>query len=223
MYITPSSFQPFDPHKPVRIYRRNLPHWRQEGCTCFVTIHARDSLPYAAQRSLMQKREDWLERNGATMDSDSAEKLNSYLMQETERILDQGHGTCLLDQATFRTLIHGALTFFHQPKQKRIDLNAFVIMPNHVHILVRPLEGHKLESWTKSIKQYFSTRLGDARPEGGSYWFEESHDRIVRDNDHLLRAFKYIERNPAKANIPVSADTRWVSPEWAEYGWNYKG
>ena len=38
-------FDPFDPYRPVRVYRRNLPHWRQDGATYFVTIHCADSLP----------------------------------------------------------------------------------------------------------------------------------------------------------------------------------
>ncbi len=37
--------KPFDPHASVRVYRRNLPHWRQDGCTYSVTFGLADAIP----------------------------------------------------------------------------------------------------------------------------------------------------------------------------------
>ena len=43
----PPGFRGLDPHRPVKIYTRNLPHWRQAGASYFVTFHLADALPAA--------------------------------------------------------------------------------------------------------------------------------------------------------------------------------
>ena len=41
----PPGFHGLHPHKPLTMYHRNLPHWRQDGATYFVTYRLADSLP----------------------------------------------------------------------------------------------------------------------------------------------------------------------------------
>ena len=58
----PPGFRGFDEHRPVRFYRRHLPHWRQEGITYFVTFRLADALPQAKLRELAAMRKEWLRR-----------------------------------------------------------------------------------------------------------------------------------------------------------------
>ena len=48
-----------DPKKPIEIYTRRLPHWRQEGATYFVTYRLIDSLPQALLDELAQLKKEW--------------------------------------------------------------------------------------------------------------------------------------------------------------------
>lgn len=55
--------------------------------------------------------------------------------------LDRGHGECLLRDSANRVIVETALRFFDG---KRYALGDFVIMPNHVHVLVVPNDGVKV-------------------------------------------------------------------------------
>lgn len=78
-------------------------------------------------------------------------------------------------------------------------------MPNHVHVLVQPFPGVKLEEWLYSIKRFTSTELNkhtsihaDAMMRQGHLWQTESFDRIVRDEHELARTRQYIANNPTR-------------------------
>lgn len=55
----PPGFQGLHPDKPLTFYMRDLPHWRQEGATYFVTFRLADSLPQAKLRELDELRKLW--------------------------------------------------------------------------------------------------------------------------------------------------------------------
>lgn len=53
-------FQPYNNRLETRIYRRNLPHWRQIGCTYFVTFRLGDSIPAPILQAWEEERRIWL-------------------------------------------------------------------------------------------------------------------------------------------------------------------
>ncbi|MGE0529568.1 MAG: hypothetical protein AB7P49_21145 [Bdellovibrionales bacterium] len=55
----PPGFQGLDPHKPLTVYYRFLPHWRQDGATYFVTFRQKDSLPQSKLQELRQLKKEW--------------------------------------------------------------------------------------------------------------------------------------------------------------------
>jgi putative transposase len=55
----PPGFQGLDPNKPVTMYMRHLPHWRQDGATYFVTYRLGDSLPQEKLDELRQFKQEW--------------------------------------------------------------------------------------------------------------------------------------------------------------------
>lgn len=198
-------------------YRRNLPHWRLEGATYFVTFRLADSIPETVAQQWRTDRHDWLRMHGidpAWAEDEPARWQASYLRvaaaerrafeREQQRRffieLDQCHGSCLLERA--HAVVGKALEFFHG---QRIWTGDYVVMPNHVHVLVQPFPGVKLEEWLYSIKRFTSTALAKDtalnRPETmrhGHLWQTESFDRIVRDAAELGRTRHYIAQNPAK-------------------------
>lgn len=53
----------FDPSEPIGSLSGNLPHWRQDGTTYFVTFRTADSLPQEKLRQWVVEREEWLREN----------------------------------------------------------------------------------------------------------------------------------------------------------------
>ena len=74
----PPRFLPLDPYEPIRFYQRNLPHWRREGATYFITFHTRDSLPQEALADLRALRERWLATNPPPHDDERLLELSRW-------------------------------------------------------------------------------------------------------------------------------------------------
>ena len=96
-------------------------------------------------------------------------------------------------------------------KLQYYDLHSYVIMPNHVHLLLSPhVAPTKL---LKSVKNFSARRANEilAR-KGNPFWQSESYDRWVRDEKEFQRIKAYIEQNPVKAGLAKHAeDYPWSS------------
>ena len=225
----PLGFQGLRPDLPVAIYRRHLPHWRQRGATYFTTFRLADSLPAAAVAELRGIREEWEKTHPQSESDENQARLAIELGKIAEHWLDQGCGACLFRKPENRLILENALLFFDESCDEmattaRYEMGAFVIMPNHVHCLIRPLdcEDFPLERIEGSWKRHVSRKINSANDTSGSIWFQESYDRIVRDSEHLYRCLHYIGRNPDKAGLREGEFSRWVKPEWADGGWGFR-
>jgi len=98
--------------------------------------------------------------------------------------MDRGYGTCQLAQPEIAELVADALQHFDG---ERYLLGSFVIMPNHVHALVRPVMGHELSKILHSWKSFTATQANRRLQRTGTFWQEESFDHIVRDEQEPLR------------------------------------
>lgn len=211
----PPHFKPFDASKKIEIYRRDLPHWRQDSATYFVTFRLHDSVPEPVS---LQLRKVSAEIQGSTDDEVTRTWFRIY-----DEALDHGHGSCLLKFPTNRRLVRDALLHF---EGTRYQLGSFVIMPNHVHLIIQPTEPDRypLDRILKTIKAYSSRQINLAAGTTGSkVWQTESHDRILRGSIHLNRAIQYIGRNPEKAKLGRVHSERWINSTWEAAGWGFRG
>jgi putative transposase len=80
-------------------------------------------------------------------------------------------------------------------------LHSFVVMPEHLHILVTPGESVSLEKAVQMIKGGSSFRIGKALERKVSVWHTGFHDRWVRDAHEYRIRKQYIEQNPVKARL----------------------
>jgi len=148
-------FRPFSRNRPSRVYHSHrLPHWRQDGCTYFVTFRLADSLPAAILQRIEQDRMSWLKLNGNRIEDLSDAQKQEYLRLYStalERSLDKGHGSSLLKSPEIRMIVAKALEHFDQQKAR---IGNFVIMPNHVHVLMTPFGKESLEQLLKSIHSH---------------------------------------------------------------------
>jgi putative transposase len=215
----PPGFTPLNPAKAVRKYQRHLPHWVQSGATYFVTFHLADSLPAAELTELNALRAAWQRSHPEPRSEDDWRELSRETMTRIEKWLDAGYGACQLREATLARLVGNALHHFHG---QRYALHAWCVMPNHVHVLFRPLEGHEPEDILKSWKGFTARELNKRLARRGTLWQQESYDTMIRDSVHLAKAVRYIGRNPAKAGLPPKQWLRWIDPGWQRCGWGFE-
>ena len=90
----PSGFRGLDPDKPIRIYTRNLPHWRQDGATYFVTFNLDDALPGPKKEQLKSMRREWELRYPPPRDENTWTDFAKTVFHTVEKWMDEGHGKC---------------------------------------------------------------------------------------------------------------------------------
>jgi putative transposase len=172
--------------------RGYLPHFDKPGTMQMLTFRLGDAMP-AARRSeweLLARIEDQRERRT---------KLEAYL--------DRGYGECVLKRPEAAKAMEDVLLRFDG---ERYRLLAWVVMPNHVHVLVElwtiPL-GALCKAWKGASANAINRCLGRS----GELWQADYWDRRIRDEDHFRKALHYVESNPVKAGLTQTA------AEWA-YG-----
>jgi REP element-mobilizing transposase RayT len=110
---------------------------------------------------------------------------------------------------TERDLVAGALTYWDP---RACTLLAWVVMNDHVHVVVAPVTGVRLETLLHSWKSYTATRMVREHRRAGPVWQRGYYDRVVRNEDELQRFTDYVTRNPWKRWPDLEA-YRWVWPQ----------
>ena len=90
----------------------------------------------------------------------------------------------------------------------RYDLHGWVVMPNHVHVLITPAARHRLADIMHCWKSYTSKRANRILGRSGAFWQDDYFDRFMRDEAHFLRTQDYIAENPIRAGLCRYADMR---------------
>lgn len=177
----------------VSFYRRNLPHWQPEERTIFLTWRLHGSLPKGFAEHLRK----WNSEPGKQF-------LNADRKLDAASIGPLWLSDPDIAAFTERTIKRGA-------ELKHYFLRSFVIMPNHVHLLLDPLVPlHRLTSGIKGVSaRNANIRLGRT---GKPFWQDESFDHWIRDAGQFSRTKTYIENNPMKAHLCANPqDWRWSS------------
>jgi REP element-mobilizing transposase RayT len=192
----------FDSSGEVRKHGDKLPHWQQGGAMQFVTFRLGDAIPGEKLRLWLEQRKVWLTHHPQPWDAATEATYHKEFIGRLERWLDQGAGSCLLRDRSARDILAGALMKF---QGDRVEHQAWVIMPNHVHLLFTPHA--PLEKLVQAWKATSARLIGK-----GGIWQRNYRDTLIRDADHFANAVRYIRRNPVKAKLPESAFTLWQSP-----------
>jgi hypothetical protein len=175
----------------ARYYRRHLPHGAPLGSIVFVTWNLKGALTASMVRQIAELRS----RQDASVEDIEKQRR---LFELVESHLD-GAGTGPRHLADPRCaavvsqrLLEGSTEWY--------DLYAFVVMHNHVHVLLRPRV--ELERITAGIKKTTARTVNAVLGRTGrSLWQDESFDHRPRSSDKILRAIDYIESNPVKAGL----------------------
>ena len=199
------TFEPFDPNADRAEFRRSLPHWRQGGSTYFITWRLADSLPQEKLHAWLAERLRWLEARGLSspeeiekLAPDQRREFANHFSTKLHDWLDAGHGSCLLANPAAAEVVESVLRHFDGD---RYALGEFVVMPNHVHLLVTPAPDWELSKLEQAWKGISAKQINALRGATGSLWQHESFDPIVRSAAHLAFYERYIRENPTKAGL----------------------
>jgi REP element-mobilizing transposase RayT len=175
-------------NSPKGWYSRGyLPHYDGGSVTQFITCRLFDSLPQKI-----------LQRFRAELEAKTVEDIDRELMILIEKFLDSGYGECFLKRQDVAEIVQNSLENFDGERYKLI---AWVIMPNHVHLLLKPVNGWELFKILHSFKSFTAQEANKLLNRSGRFWMREYFDRRIRDYEHFERTFRYIENNPVKAGL----------------------
>ena len=191
-------FRGFDPHDEVVMARRRLPHWRQIGVAYFITFRLADSVPQTLLRQWRDERTIWLRWHPPPWRADLQCEYEVRFIGRMQEWLDAGMGACYMRRSDVRAQVELCLLQFDG---KRYDIDAFVLMPNHVHALIKPAPGYDLSTLLQGIKGVSANRCNKLLGCKSTFWMDESYDHIVRDVKELAAFRNYIAGNPTKAGL----------------------
>ena len=196
----------FNPYSETEIYfgkHGKLPHMLQPNVWYFVTFRLADSLPVDKIKQLEEERNEWLKKYGSNIENLSDEIKKEYYKLFSERVelwLNESYGSCILKDENVAKIVANSIMHFNKV---RYDLDDWVIMPNHVHLLIRPYPDFKLSDVMHSIKSYSAHQINKLLGKKGDVWMHESYDHIVRNEKSFFLIKNYIRQNPVKANIAL--------------------
>jgi REP element-mobilizing transposase RayT len=193
-------------------YRRYLPHLQPLGGTFFITFRLAGSLP----KSVLE-RWDQEKRQAArsVVSRKVEEEMHRRHFREMESLLHKAeHGPLWLGQERIADIVAEGLRY-RDGKVYRLD--AYCIMPNHVHIVFAPMpeseqEDYSLAKILQSLKGRTARKSNQSLDREGAFWEHESYDHCVRDEEEWGRTVAYVLNNPVKAGLVR---------DWKEWKWNY--
>lgn len=193
--------------------RGYLTHFESPERAQHVTVHLADSLPKSAVDRIDKMIEALPDEARAV---ERRRRLHDWI--------DAGHGSCLLRELRCAQIVEDAFLHFDG---ERYRLFAWVIMPNHFHVLFQPLNGWTVKKVVASWKKFTATEIkkwlrtnAEIRDPGNAtlpscsesgkspLWHPEYWDRYIRNQKHFDAVIDYIHTNPVKAHL-CTAPENW--------------
>ncbi len=164
-------------------YERTLPHWHPVGTSIFLTWRLHGSLPKSARKEIVPSKTTPGER-----------------FRIVDRHLDRAQtGPLWMKDPRVADCIVAVMRRGENPLAQ-YELHAYVVMANHVHILLTPkIWISRITNGLKGVAAREANKvLGRI---GKHFWQDESFDHWVRNAGEFERIKAYIERNPVTAGL----------------------
>ncbi len=208
----PSKFEigVFDKRQSVAMLDRRLPHWSQAGTISFITFRAWDSMPEPVVMRWLEERDAFLMAAGidpsaanwqaklGLLSLDKQTEFHKLLSQSWNEQLDTCHGACVLKRPEFSAIVADSLCYFDE---QRYLLTDFVVMPNHVHVLVAFDDETAMLAQCESWKHFTATKINRMLGRKGRFWQQDGFDHLVRSVDQFEYLRKYLSDNPVRARL----------------------
>lgn len=93
-----------------------------------------------------------------------------------------------------------------------LAIHAYVLMPNHVHLLATPRERETLPRLMQALGRRYVRRFNDRHRRTGTLWEGRYRSTVVETDRYLLACMRYVELNPVRAGlVDDPAAYRWSS------------
>jgi REP element-mobilizing transposase RayT len=224
-------------------HRRKLPHIHSPGAILFVTFRLAGSIPRTVLEKWKAER-IWLDKEIERVEKESSQTKTPCAIDQKERLLDFNRrwfkkfeevlhqaavGPTWLKDEPIAKIIADSL---HYRDGKVYQLEAYCIMSNHVHLVIKPFLNERslreirgtsplrfesgeppLDVIMHSLKSYTAQEANKLLKRNGAFWEAESYDHEVRNQMEYNRIVKYVLNNPVKAGLVK---------DWHEWRWNWK-
>lgn len=196
-------------------YRRHLPHIQLPGATMFITFRLANSIPMQVLRELDQERQE--NERALSKIPDPQTRSRQAEIQERKffgkwdhRLDSSSNEPYWLVKPEIAQLVSNSL---HHQDAKRYTLEAFCIMPNHVHLICTPLLEAKdiyfsTAKITHTLNLHTALEANKILNRKGDFWHHENYDRYIRSDNEFARIVNYVLNNPVKAGF-VSNPENW--------------
>jgi REP element-mobilizing transposase RayT len=180
--------------------RGYLPHFDGRELPQFITLHLADSVPMKVIAAWKQE---------LTSKNSAQDKM--VLQSRIERYADAGYGKAYLKDRRLAEMVQEALL---GDDGKKYRLWAWVIMPNHAHILTTRFADYSMANIMQSFKSLTSHKVNKLLNRSGQFWMLDYFDRYIRNADHFYKTLQYIESNPVKARLCSTSEDYPFSSAW---------
>lgn len=221
-------------------YTSVLPHIVPHGATFFITFRLYDSLPQNIVRELRKE----YEANIKCLKNQKLPNLPQKIYAERKRYfgrfdkqLDENpYGNCWFNRNDIADLLRDK---FHEFDDKYYELQAYTIMPNHVHLVINTITQFltadnlvlnsppdnfvplsKILGLIKGAVSYKANRILDAeklRLDDAPFFMKDSYDHFIRNEKEWENIIRYVLNNPVKAGL-VTSQEDW---EYNYYKYSY--
>ena len=191
--------------------RGYLPHRNKSGLMQMITYRLADSLP-----------EETLKRLNAEIKALPSEKQETKRRIQIEDWIDAGHGSCILQKPKIAGLVIENWKYY---SDERYDLIAYVVMPNHVHVLIRDYGIVPLAKIVQAWKGYTGKKIkellgkdGDADHLVGNEDAEQTLSGPGRNTERAERTLSGPGRKMGRARSgPGDCTSIWHREYWDRY------
>jgi REP element-mobilizing transposase RayT len=156
---------------------KKLPHISLENYFQFITFRTYESFDLYATKI-------------ATLDIDRKKK---------EYLLDAYLDNSKVGAYFFDENIELMKEIIYEKNNILYEIEIFVIMPNHIHLLLKQIAD--LKEILKYIKGKSAIEFNKKFNRKGKFWHNNYYDRVIRNEKHFLLVYEYIKNNPIKANL----------------------
>jgi len=168
-------------------WQRDLPHCIPDGATVFVTWRLAGTLP--------------MPKPGFLTNDPTPGKTLARRDRDLDRMQS---GPLWLEDPRIANIVVSALEHGESVRTS-YDLFSWVVMPNHVHVLLKPrLRLSEIMRWLKAATAIRANRILGIH--GDPFWQREYYDHWVRSEKEFLSIVHYIEQNPVAAGLAASSE-----------------
>jgi len=104
-------------------------------------------------------------------------------------------------------------------KEYEVEVHAWVLMTNHIHLLCTPLQEHAVSRMMQALGRMYVRYFNHTYKRTGTLWEGRFKSSLVQSDEHLLEVYRYIELNPVRAGM-VEGPSEYL---WSSYHCNSLG